>query len=105
MEDLPKKPRFGALRATALDAKLRPAPPAPMEIGPLNELVLFSVRITRADVLRLKEANHWVPGFREQDFVQQAIREKLDSLGDQVQPLPPLVLQELVKRNKKLQKD
>lgn len=104
MEDLPKKPRFGALRATALTDKLRPAPPAARELGPLEELVLFSVRLTRADVLRLKEAHHWVPGFREQDFVQQAIREKLASLGEQVKPLPPDTLRELVRRNKKLQK-
>ena len=69
-----------------------------------DTLVLYSTRITKADYLRIKEAAYWVPGFTEQAFVQLAIREQLASLGEQVKPLPPLVLQELVKRNKKMQK-
>jgi hypothetical protein len=103
MDDTPKKPGFGSLQLPAIDAKLKPGA-APKVLGPLDELVLFSVRLTREDILHLNEALHWVPGFKIQDFVQQAVREKLVTLGDQVKPLPPLVLQELVKRNKKMQK-
>jgi len=103
MDDTPKKPSFGRLQLPAIDAKLKPGPAA-HELGPLDELVLLSVRLTRADILHLNEALHWVPGFKIQEFMQQWVRAGLASLGEQVKPLPPLVLQELVKRNKKMQK-
>ena len=98
-----KKPGFGALQLPAINAKLAPAV-RPDNLGDLDELVLLSVRVSRADYLHLLEAQYWVAGFKQQDFIQKALRNQFAALGDAVQPLPIDVLSGLVRRNKKLQK-
>ena len=102
MKDSNNPPNFGALQLPAIEARLqldgRTAP-----LGPPDELVLFTVRLKRGEILRLKEAAYYLPAFREQAFVQQAITAALDALGDQIKPLPDLILDDLVRKNKKLQ--
>ena len=102
MEDRPKKPGFGALQLPAIDAKLKPGERVP-DLGPLDELVLFTVRLPRREILRMKQAAHCIPGFREQDFMQRVVAAALDAYGAELKELPPPMLRELLKRNKKLQ--
>ncbi len=98
----PKKGTFGRLTLDSINEKLKPGAPA-HELGNLDELVQHSTRLKRSTYLHLKQAKHWVPGFIEQDFIEAAILAALELLPDAKKPLPPLVLQELIRRNKKLQ--
>lgn len=101
MEDSPKQPRFGALRAVALDAKLKPGTPT-TELGDLAEEIQFSTFLTRGTYLRLLQRLHWEPGFQIKDATDAAINAYLDQTPEHDKPLPPARLGKLLQTNKKL---
>jgi hypothetical protein len=103
MEDKPKRAGFGSLQLPAIDAKLKPGSPA-LELGPLDELVTFTVRLPREYILWFKKAHKSVPAFSEQAFIQAAIREHRKTLESQIRDLSELEMQELLQRYRALQK-
>ena len=63
--------------------------------------VAFSTKIKRSTYLFLKQASHHL-GIIEMDFVDAAIREKLERTPGADQPMPPGKLAALERGNKKL---
>ena len=61
----------------------------------------YSTKIKRSTYLGLKQASHHL-GIIEQDFVDEAIREKLSRTPGAEQPLPPAVLAALERKTAKL---
>lgn len=74
-----------------------------LRVGDLAEKVSLSSRCARGTYLALKEAEHWMPGFVMEEFIEAAIKEKLANLpADYRQPLPPARLAHMLNVNKKL---
>lgn len=73
-------------------------------MGPPDELISYTVPISRGLYLRLLQAKFWVRGLKLQDVVADALDAELQKLGPEAaQPLPPAQLAEQVRKNKKLQ--
>lgn len=99
------RPSFGRKALESINRKLpQPDAPVALEMGPPEELISYSVPISRALYLRLLQAKYWVRGLKLQDLVADALTAELEKLGPEAaQPLPPVQLAELVRKNKKLQ--
>lgn len=100
-----ERPSFGRKAIASINKRL-PQADAPVvpEMGPPDELISYTVPITRELYLRLLQAKYWVRGLKLQDLVADALNAELAKLGDEVaQPLPAPYLAQQVSKNKKLQ--
>ena len=52
--------------------------------------------------MKLKQAEHWVPGFLMKELTETALVKELQNHPDAEKPLPPAALEKLLKSSKKL---
>ena len=104
------KPTFGTKVLSSINERIDPQPeptpdPTP-EPDPVPEdstvWVSFTTAVTRDTYLKLKQAEHWVPGFLMKDFTEAALIRELENCPEANKPLPEPVLQKLLKTSKKL---
>ena len=104
------KPSFGTKGLSSSNERIDPQPepaeaPAPV-LAPIPEdttaWVSFTTAVTRDTYLKLKQAEHWVPGFLMKDFTEAALIRELENCPEANKPLPEPVLQKLLKTSKKL---
>lgn len=88
-----KNALFGQARLDELTENMNPAKP--------DVFIPYSTKIKRSNYLGLKQASHHL-GLMEQEFVDEAIREKLARTPGAEQPLPPAVLAALERKTAKL---
>jgi len=100
-----ERPSFGRKALESINKKLpQPELPSTAQMGPPEELISYTVPITRELYLRLLQAKYWVRGLKLQDLVGDALIAELEKLGPEAaQPLPPAQLAEQIRKNKKLQ--
>jgi len=84
---------FGQARLDELTENLTTATP--------DVFIPYSTKIKRSNYLGLKQASHHL-GLMEQEFVDEAIKEKLARTPGAEQPLPPAVLAALERKTAKL---
>lgn len=102
------KPTFGKKVLTAINERIDPAPaeeapaPAPEPGADQTVWVSFTTVVSRETYLRLKQAEHWIPGFLMKDLTEAALTKELANHPEADKPLPETVLQKLLRTSKKL---
>jgi hypothetical protein len=107
------KPTFGKKVLTSINERIEsPAPPTaePAPSEPANPpaedqtiWVSFTTAVTRETYLKLKQAEHWVPGFLMKEITEAALTKELANHPEAEKPLPDALLQKLLRTSKKLQ--
>lgn len=95
------KPSFGKKVLAAVNERIEPTIaelPAPEE----TVWVSFTTAVTRDTYMKLKQAEHWVPGFLMKELTEAALVNELQNYPDADKPLPPAALEKLLKSSKKL---
>lgn len=87
--------------APAAGSTPAPAVAAPVA-GPTGRWVPFGSYVRDQTYLLLKQAEYWEPGFEIRQFLEDAIQTALNQLPASQRPLPPAVLDKLLRTNKKL---
>ena len=64
--------------------------------------VSFTTAVSRETYMKLKQAEHWVPGFLMKEMTETALVKELASYPEAMKPLPEPVLQKLLRTSKKL---
>jgi hypothetical protein len=64
--------------------------------------VPFGSYVRDQTYLQLKQAEYWEPGFEIRQFLEDAIQGALNQLPAAQRPLPAMVLDKLLRTNKKL---
>jgi len=98
------KPTFGQKVLTAINERIDPAPvaaPAPAAADP-TVWVSFTTAVSRETYLRLKQAEHWLPGFLMKELTETALVKELANHPEADKPLPEAALQKLLQTSKKL---
>jgi len=100
------KPTFGKKVLTAINERIDPAaPPAaaptPTAADP-TVWVSFTTAVSRETYLRLKQAEHWLPGFLMKEMTEAALVKELANYPEADKPLPEAALQKLLQTSKKL---
>jgi hypothetical protein len=105
------KPSFGKKVLTAISERIDPIEsveptPAPVaEVVPeLDQTVWvsFTTAVSRETYLKLKQAEHWAPGFLMKEVTEAALQKELANYPEADKPLPDAVLQKLLRNSKKL---
>jgi hypothetical protein len=73
--------------------------------GPTGRWVPFGSYVRDQTYLQLKQAEYWEPGFEIRQFLEDAIQTALSQLPAAQRPLPTVVLDKLLRTNKKLRTD
>lgn len=109
------KPTFGKKVLTSINERIEsPAPPTSEPATPTPEpaaapvedqtvWVSFTTAVTRETYLKLKQAEHWVPGFLMKEITEAALTKELANHPEAEKPLPDVLLQKLLRTSKKLQ--
>jgi hypothetical protein len=107
------KPSFGKKVLTAISERIdpiepvepTPAPtPAAEEVPELDQTVWvsFTTAVSRETYLKLKQAEHWAPGFLMKEVTEAALQKELANYPEADKPLPDAALQKLLRTSKKL---
>ena len=101
------KPTFGKKVLTAINERIdpSPAPEVPAPVAPEADQtvwVSFTTAVSRETYLRLKQAEHWIPGFLMKELTEAALIKELASHPEADKPLPEAQLQKLLRTSKKL---
>jgi hypothetical protein len=104
------KPSFGKKVLTAISERIDPVEPTPTPT-PVEEAVpeedqtvwvSFTTAVSRETYLKLKQAEHWAPGFLMKEVTEAALQKELANYPEADKPLPDAVLQKLLRTSKKL---
>lgn len=105
------KPSFGKKVLTAISERIDPVEPTPPTPAPVEEpapeedqtvWVSFTTAVSRETYLKLKQAEHWAPGFLMKEVTEAALQKELANYPEADKPLPDAVLQKLLRTSKKL---
>ena len=99
------KPTFGKKVLTSINERIDPAVPAEPEPIPAADQpvwVSFTTAVSRETYLKLKQAEHWAPGFLMKEVTEAALVKELANYPEADKPLPDAVLQKWLRTSKKL---
>ncbi|GAA4020295.1 hypothetical protein GCM10022408_37810 [Hymenobacter fastidiosus] len=97
------KPSFGKKVLAAVTERIDPASAEkPEPVGEETVWVSFTTAVTRETYMKLKQAEHWVPGFLMKELTEAALVKELQNYPEAEKPLPAAALEKLMKSSKKL---
>ncbi|MCB2380414.1 hypothetical protein LGH70_22670 [Hymenobacter sp. BT635] len=97
------KPSFGKKVLAAVNERIEPTAAEQSEpAGEETVWVSFTTAVTRDTYMKLKQAEHWVPGFLMKELTETALVNELKNYPDAEKPLPAAALEKLLKSSKKL---
>ncbi|NVO86759.1 hypothetical protein [Hymenobacter terrestris] len=101
------KPSFGNKVLASINERIEPAksvnqptPSPDLEEGPI--WVSFTTAVSKETYMKLKQAEHWIPGFLMKELTESALVSELEKYPEADKPLPPLALEKLLRTSKKL---
>ncbi|MBT9395578.1 hypothetical protein KLP40_20600 [Hymenobacter sp. NST-14] len=101
------KPSFGNKVLAAINDRIEPAKPvAEPADTPAGEQepvwVSFTTAVSKETYMKLKQAEHWIPGFLMKELTEAALVKELENYPEASKPLPAPVLEKLLRTSKKL---
>ena len=103
------KPSFGKKVLTAISERIDPIEPVEPTPAPVAQevpepdqtvWVSFTTAVSRETYLKLKQAEHWAPGFLMKEVTEAALQKELANYPEADKPLPDAVLQKLLRTSK-----